>query len=118
MTIKATHIEHTNAIDAYLAKRLRELESILEPKEQSEVARIDIGKTSKHHKDGIDLFYAEITFHVKGKDFRAVAKAGDLYAAIDKMRDDIVREVTRYHDRMRTRQKEGGREIKKRMKRL
>jgi ribosome-associated translation inhibitor RaiA len=75
-TIKATNIEHTNAIDAYLAKRLAELERILEPKEKSELARLDIGKTSKHHKEGKEIYYAEITFHVKKKDFRAVAKAG------------------------------------------
>jgi ribosomal subunit interface protein len=99
ITLKATHIEHTNAIDAYVAKRLRELERILGAKEKSEVARVDIGVSSKHHKEGKEQYYAEITLHVKNKDFRVVAKAADLYAAIDKMKDDIVREVTRHHDR-------------------
>lgn len=116
-TLKATNIEHTNAIDTYVMKRLRELERILEPKEKSEIARIDVGMTNKHHKEGKDQYYAEITFHVKNKDFRAVAKASDLYAAIDKMKDEIVREVTKHHDRMRTRQKAGGRELKRRITR-
>ncbi len=115
LTLKATNITHTNAIDAYVTKRLRELEAVLEPKEKSELARVDIGMTSTHHKSGKEVFYAEITFHVKKKDFRAVAKAPDLYAAIDKMRDEIVREVTRHHERMRKLQKEGGRELKRRI---
>lgn len=116
LTIKATNIEHTNAIDAYVIKRLGELERVLEPKEKSEIARIDVGKTTAHHKAGKDIFYAEITFHVKKKDFRAVAKADDLYAAIDKMQDEIVREVTGHHERMRARAKAGAREMKRRMR--
>ena len=72
-TVKATNIEHTNAIDAYLAKRLSELERILEPKEKSELARIELGKLTKHHRTG-EVFFAEITFHVKKKDFRATAE--------------------------------------------
>ena len=117
ITPKATNIEHTNAIDSYVTKRLKELEKVLDAKEKSEVARVDIGATSKHHKEGKEHFYAEITFHVKGKDFRVVVKSPDLYAAIDKMKDDIVHEVTRHHDRTRSLKKAGGRELKNRMKR-
>ena len=117
LTIKAKNIEHTNAIDSYLTKRMTELERVLEPNEKSAIARLDIGKTSKHHKEGKEEYYSEITFHVKKKDFRAVAKAGDLYAAIDKMKDMIVREVTRHHSQTRVLQKKGGREIKKMNKR-
>ncbi len=115
LTIKATNIEHTNAIDAYLSKRMAELERILDAKEKSQIARLDIGKTSKHHKEGKEVFYAEVTFHVKKKDFRAVAKAPDLYAAIDKMKDMIVREVLRHHVKTSTLEKKGAREMKRRV---
>ena len=115
LTIKATNIEHTNAIDAYVMKRMRDLEKVLEPKEKSELARIDVGTTNMHHREGKDLFYAEVTFHVKKKDFRATAKAADLYAAIDKMKDEIVREVTHHHDRVRALRKAGAREMKRRV---
>ena len=47
ITLKATNITHTNAIDAYVAKRMHELEKVLEAKEQSEIARIDVGATNK-----------------------------------------------------------------------
>ncbi len=113
-TIKATNIEHTNAIDTYLAKRLNELERILEPKEKSELARIELGKSTKHHRTG-EIFFAEITFHVKKKDFRARAEGADLYEAIDKMQAMIVREVKRHHGLVRTERKKGGREMKRRI---
>jgi ribosomal subunit interface protein len=117
LTIKATNIEHTNAIDTYLTKRMGELERVLDAKEKSQIARLDIGKTSKHHKEGKEVFYAEVTFHIKKKDFRAVAKAGDLYVAIDKMKDTIVREVLRHHAKMNILEKKGAREMKRRVTR-
>lgn len=115
LTIKATNITHTNAIDAYVTKKMTDLDAILEPSEKSHVVRIDIGKTSKHHKEGKEVFYAEITFHLKKKDFRVVAKAGDLYVSIDKMKDMIVREVQRHHDQIRSSQMKGARELKRRI---
>ncbi len=116
LTIKATNIAHTNAIDTYLTKSMSHLERVLEPEEKSHVARLDVGKTSKHHKEGKKIFYAEITFHVKKKDFRAVAKASDLYSAIDAMKDMIIREVTRHHEKTSILLKKGGREMKKRVR--
>ena len=113
-TVKATNIEHTNAIDAYLGKRLKELERILEQKEESELARIELGKTTKHHHTG-RLFFAEITFHVKKKDFRATGEGNDLYEAIDRMQAMIVREVKRHHELVRVKRKSGAREIKRRI---
>lgn len=118
LTIKATNIEHTNAIDSYLAKSMAELEKILEPKEKSEVARLDIGMTSKHHKEGKEVYYAEVTFHVKKKDFRAEAKAGNLYTAIDKMKSTIIREVKRHHTQVRVLAKKGAREYKSRISKV
>ena len=114
LTIKATNIEHTNAIDTYLTKRMAELERVLGAKEKSSVARLEIGQTSKHHKDGKEVFFAEVTMHVKKKDFRVVAKAGNLYEAIDNMKDIIVREVLSHHEQMRSKEKKGAREMKRR----
>ena len=115
LTIKGTNIEHTNAIDAYVTKSMSDLEKVLEPKEKSEIARLEIGKTSKHHKEGKDIFFAEITFHVKKKDFRAVAKATDLYVAIDKMKSIIIKEIKKYHAQTRVLKQKGARELKRRI---
>lgn len=117
-TIKATNIEHTNAIDSYVNKRMRDLEKVLDAKEKSKIARVEVGKTTTHHRGGKDIFFAEVMFHVSKKDFRAAVKADDLYAAIDKMRDEIVREVTRHHERAREQRKNGEREMKRHIKKV
>lgn len=115
LTIKGTNIEHTNAIDSYVMKSMSELEAVLEPKEKSEIARLEIGKTSNHHKEGKDVFFAEITFHVKKKDFRVTANAKDLYIAIDKMKKIIISEVKKHHAQTRVLKQRGERELKRRI---
>lgn len=117
-TIKATNIDHTNAIDSYVNRRMRDLEKVLDAKEKSMIARVEVGKSTTHHRLGKDLFFAEVMFRVSKKDFRATSKADDLYAAIDKMRDEIVREVTRHHERLRENREDGARKMKRHIKKV
>lgn len=117
-TIKATNIEHTNAIDSYVTKRMRDLEKVLDAKGKSELARVEVGRSTTHHRAGKDIFFAEVMIRASKKDFRAAAKADDLYAAIDKMRDEIVREVTRHRERTREQKKDGAREMKRHIKKV
>ena len=114
ITIKATGIEHTNAIDSYVKKALAAVEKVLDPNEKSVLARIDVGMSTKHHKTG-NIFYAEVTMRLPGKDFRATSKADTLYSAIDAMKDEITREVKRHHEKAREDKKKGGRELKRRI---
>lgn len=113
--IQAKNIKHTAAIDTYLDKRLSEIDRVLGEKETTGLARVELAKTTKHHKNG-KIFYAEITFHVRKKDFRAAAYGEDLYEAIDLMQSEIMREIKKHHERSRTRKEEGGREAKKRLR--
>jgi ribosomal subunit interface protein len=113
--IQATGIEHTNAIDAYIGKKLRDLEKLLDPKEESAIVEVEVGKPSRHHKSG-RVFYAEITLRLKGRKFRATSSADDLYAAIDEVKDEILGEVAHYRDKKRAELKAGGREVKKRLR--
>lgn len=91
--IKSTNLEMTEAISDYLAKRLDTLDKFID-KEIEALAKVEVGKTSHHHHKG-DIFRAEVNLNIGGKNFRAVAETSDLYAAIDKMRDEIVAEVTK-----------------------
>jgi len=58
------------------------------------IFEVDIGKTTEHHRKG-DVFRAEINFTAGKKLLRAVAKEADLYAAIDKAKDEMRRELRR-----------------------
>lgn len=91
--LKATGIELTDAIKDYTEKKVDSLQRII-PKETEALAEIEVGKTTSHHHKG-EIFRAEINLTFGREQFRAVALESDLYAAVDKMKDEIVGEVKR-----------------------
>ena len=91
--VKTTNMELTDAISEYVHTKVGTVERFLDPKVQA-LAEIEIGKTTQHHHKG-DVFKAEINLAVGKDNFRAVVIEADLYAAIDKMKDVIVGEITR-----------------------
>ena len=88
-TLKATNIELTDAIGTYVDKILTAIEKHVDADDTSVLADIEVGKTSRHHKSGDDIFRAEVNLHTRLGTFRAVSETGDLYAAIDDVKDEI-----------------------------
>ncbi len=110
--IKATNIELTDAISAYVEEKLQSVEKFMVPHEEEEpVAYVEVGKTTNHHNSG-DVFRAEVTTTVRGKQFRAVCQKSDLYAAIDDMKDELIRELNSYKNKERTLMRRGAGMIK------
>ena len=110
--IKATNIELTNAIESYVEEKLQSVEKFMVSHEEEEpVAYVEVGKTTKHHNSG-DVFLAEINIRVRGKQFRAVSEKSDLYAAIDDMKDELIRELNSYKNKDRTLMRRGAGMIK------
>lgn len=110
--IKATNIELTSAISAYVEEKINSVEKFTVPHEQEEVlAEVEIGKTTRHHNAG-DFFVAEVNMHVRGKNFRAVSEKEDLYAAIDDVRNELVRELNSDKGKERTLVRRGANMIK------
>lgn len=102
INIKTTNIELTTALSAYVEEKLRSVEKFAMPhKSETLTAEVEIGKTTKHHQSG-DVFCAEVNLLVRGKYFRATSEKDDLYAAIDDMRNELVRELTSYKEKSRT----------------
>ena len=91
--IKATNLELTGAINEYLSKKLASIEKIIDKKDGSVFAQIELAKTNNHHKGGDGMFRAEINLHVAGKDFYVFSENGDLMSAIDMMKDEITRQL-------------------------
>jgi len=110
--IKTTNIEMTNAISSYVEEKLQSLEKFAIPHdEENPLLYVDIGKTTDHHQSG-DIFRAEVTMSVRGKQFRAVSKKEDLYAAIDDMRAELMRELTSHKTKERSLARRGAGMIK------
>ncbi len=112
INIKTTNIELTTALSAYVEEKLRSVEKFAVPhKSEDPIAEVDIGKSTRHHQSG-DVFCAEVNIIVRGKHFRATSEKDDLYAAIDDMRNELVRELTSHKEKDRTLVRRGAGMIK------
>lgn len=111
--IKATNMELTEAISDYVNKRLEGIKKF--SKEDEIVTRVEVGRTTNHHKQG-DFFKAEFDINIKGKKFYTVSEKEDLYEAIDDAREEIVRQITSKKDKEKTLFKRGAKSVKKMLK--
>ena len=111
--IKATNMELTDAISDYINKRLSGINKFV--KNGEILARVEVGKTTNHHKSG-DVFKAEFFIDISGTEFYAVSEKDDLYAAIDDAKEDVFRQISTNKDRKLTLFKRGASSVKKMMK--
>lgn len=107
--IKATNIELTEAIERRVTSRIEKLAKLTKRMQPASVA-VEVGKPSQHHNKGEDVYYAELQVHVAGKDFYSNKKEPDLYKAIEKVRDDMHRQINSWKKKeMSQRRREGSR---------
>jgi putative sigma-54 modulation protein len=84
-------IELTQAISDYAEKKVLSLEKYLTQPSDTYMALVEVGKTTRHHKEG-PVYRAEV--HITGGiDVYAEAEAEDLYAAIDLMESNAAKEL-------------------------
>ncbi len=111
---KATNLEITPAIADYVEKKIQMLDKFFRGTDEVLVSA-EIGKTTRHHKSG-DFFKAELHITSNGEEYYASAETEDLYASIDKVKDDIIRELTSKRKRALRLVRKGGALIKKFLK--
>jgi len=110
--------ELTPAIEDYVYKKVSMLSKFLGNEEQETICEVELGKTTNHHKSG-HIFRAEINLNVPGaKQFYAVAQEEDLYVAIDKVHNDMEREVISYKDKRTRLFRRGGAYLKSILKKI
>ena len=116
--VKGSHMEVTDSIRDYLEKRVRALEKFLDP---NAIVEAELGKTTNHHKNG-DIFRAElnITNHGsdRGKNVFVKAEEADLYAAIDKVRDEAADVLASKKDKRQSLFRKGAQKMKSMFKRV
>lgn len=110
--ITTTNIELTNAIESYVDEKMLSVEKFAVAHENEEpILEVEIGKSNNHHQSG-DVFRAEVNMRLRGKHFRATSEKDDLYAAIDDVRNELVRELSSYKEKTRTLVRKGAGKIK------
>lgn len=104
--IKGTNLELTEGIRRYIDQKIGGLEKFSahggsafggkETINESSVARVEIGITTKHHKSG-PIYRAEVNLSVPDKHLlRAEAEAPDLYQAIDEVKLVLEKEINKH----------------------
>ncbi len=115
INIKATGIELTLAISDYVYKKVSALEKyFINP---DAVAQVEVGRSTQHHKTG-EVYKAEVHVVGAGLDVYAVREAGDLYAAIDLVKDEIVQNTLQNKEKKISLTRRGARRVKDALKGL
>ncbi len=113
ISIKATGLTLTPALQGYVDKRLTPVGRFVDVAKNEAFAAVEIAKTTRHHKQGGEVFKADVTIKGSGASYRADASADDLYAAIDDLRDEILEVVKKRRAKQTDLEKRGGRQAKK-----
>ena len=120
INFQAKNIEITDAIRDYAEKRVTNLGKLLSEIEErdGEVSVLfSVSKTTHHHKGG-EVFHADCGVHIKGRKFYSSVNKQDLYEAIDEVKENLFREISKDKDNRQTLFKRGATSVKKMMKRL
>ena len=123
INIKATGIELTPAISNYVNRKISSVEKYLPAQTGLDkgktdiVAQVEVGIITKHHKTG-NIFRAEV--HITGSDvdIYSVSEQEDLYAAIDIVKDEVVRNIVQSKSKRLTLTRRGAEMLKNMMKGL
>ena len=112
INIKATGIELTPFISNYVTEKIEPCKRFLKVRGEEEIKfNIEVGKTTRHHREG-DFFRAEINLNYDGNTLRVEKTEGDLYAAIDVAKDELVEQINALNKKKNTLFKKGGRSLK------
>tara|TARA_Y100000310_G_C20375420_1_gene665506 strand:- start:82 stop:453 length:372 start_codon:yes stop_codon:yes gene_type:complete len=110
-SIKYTKIDSSESLNGYLEEKLGPLEKYVENFGTPHDLRVELEKTTRHHRTG-PFFRAEANINIPGKMFRIEQTAEDLYAAIDMLKNEAERQLSDYSDKLRTKNRKGGRKAK------
>ncbi len=107
-------MELTSAISSYVNKKAEAIERFV-PEGEEVIISVEVGKTTKHHKQG-DYFKAEFDVSLNGENFFTDSEKSDLYKAIDDAKDELIKRIKNNKKRKNTLFKRGAVSIKKMLK--
>jgi putative sigma-54 modulation protein len=106
--IKATNMELTDAIRAFVEQKMNALDAKTKRFGEAVRAEVEVGMTSRHHKSG-DIFRAEVQLRLPGKKIYVEATHKDLYTAINNAKREAEGQVTAYKGKKESKMKKTAR---------
>ncbi len=116
INIRANNIELTAPIEEYIYKKAESFDKYLKEDSAARLS-VEVAKTTMHHKQG-DVFRTEFNLAISGAQLRAEAETGDLYAALDEAKDELLSELRNHKDKRLTLLKRGHQRIKEFLRRF
>ena len=95
--IKATNLELTPAIHAYIQKKMDMAEKYL-GKQDVIQCDFEVALTTHHHHKG-QIFRAEVNLSIAKEYLRADRTSEDLYKAIDEVKDNLVDLINKHKEK-------------------
>jgi ribosomal subunit interface protein len=91
-------LDVTPPLEVYIEEKLMPLAKFVEPfeKDGDITVRLEVSRTSQHHKKGDEVFMACADMELPGKVLRAEASADDIRKAIDEVRGMLHMEIEKY----------------------
>ena len=111
INIKTTGIEMSDAIRDYALEKVRDSLKFARGRQEGISGTIELAKISDHHNKGF-VFRAEVNLIIEGKAYRADTTSEDLYASIDKAKDELSREISKGKGRREALIRRGARKLK------
>ncbi|MEK7195744.1 MAG: ribosome-associated translation inhibitor RaiA [Patescibacteria group bacterium] len=97
--IKATDLDLTPALKAYIEEKFNDLDRPLGSLQKDSIkARVEVGRSTRHHKHG-DVFHVDANLDLPHEVLRAEEDTDDAYAAIDAVKDKLKREIEKYKEK-------------------
>ncbi len=91
--IEATGIELTPPLREYIEEKIGKLDKLLKKFDEGSVSvRVEIGRTTKHHRQG-DVYRAEANLRFPGGFLRAEHQGEDVRVAVNEVREKLQREI-------------------------
>ena len=109
--IKYTNIDQSEVIDNYVKEHLSKLDVLVPDNDTSVQAQIELEKTISNQNNG-DIYRAEINLHTALGNFYIDETDFDVFAAIIKMRNAIIRDVNKESKKLRDNSRESARDMK------
>ena len=97
--ITAEHFDLTTAITEYVHKRFESFNKHIKHVADDKLVEVILRDETKHRTG--DGFEVEVNIAVKGGLINASAKSGDLYSAIDMVKDEVIRELNQRQTKRR-----------------
>ena len=91
-------LDVTPPLETYIEEKLMPLAKFVKPfEEDGEITlRLEVSRTTEHHRKGDEVFMAAIDLDLPGKVLRSEASASDIRKEIDEVRNMMHMEIQKY----------------------